>query len=336
VAAFIAVLAVVVVAAVWYEGGSRRRRLAAEELVALRDLELAQLIAASDEGFLAFDASGTITAWSVNAEHLFGWGAEQVVGKRVTDTLIPALHRKAYEVGLANFVPGTDSAIVGRRVETTALHRGGHEFPMAMMIWARPDGGFGAFARAVSDVAVAPGPDEAPASVLLTDPLTSLGNRQLLEKDLGVYGGQVARYGLRSCIALIDIDDLKGFNERYGRAAGDEAIVAVAERLASGSRSGDSVYRVGGDEFICLLAEQTLETGAIAVERMVHSIAALAIPHGGSPTGLLTVSTGLALLDAEHLKATGDLLMEAEGALERGKGHEPSSEQPSGDDASPS
>ena len=332
-AAFIAVVAVVVVAAVWYEGGSRRRRLVAEALVARRDLELAQLIAASDEGFLAFDASGAITAWSTNAERLFGWSAEQVTGKGVTDTLIPALHRKAYEAGLSHFVPGTDSAIVGRRVETTALHRDGHEFAMAMMIWARPDGGFGAFARALSAAPAGTEPDEAPVSAVLTDPLTSLGNRQLLEKDLGVYGGQVARYGLRSCIALIDIDDLKGFNERYGREAGDEAIITIAERLASGSRSGDSVYRVGGDEFICLLAEQTLETGAIAVERMVHSIADLAIPHGGSPTGLLTVSTGLALLDAEHLKATGDLLMEAEGALERGKGLEPNPGQSSGDDS---
>ncbi len=109
--------------------------------------------------------------------------------------------------------------------------------------------------------------------------MTSLGTRQLLEKDLATYEGQVARYGLRSCIALIDIDDFKRFNERYGRDWGDAVIVAIADRLASRSRSGDSVYRVGGDEFICLLPEQSLETGAIAVDRMRRSIDELAIPR---------------------------------------------------------
>lgn len=278
------------------------------------DRDLAQVIEFSDESFLSFDASGVITAWSTNAEHLFGWSATQVIGKGMTDTLIPVLHRKAYENGLAGFRAGSDSAIVGQRVETTALHRDGHEFAVAMIIWARDGDGFSAFAHDASSAALT-GDDVAQVSVSLTDPLTSLGNRQLLEKDLGVYEGQVARYGLRSCIALIDIDDLNGFNDTYGREAGDEAIIAVAERLASRSRSGDSVYRVGGDEFICLLPEQTLETGAIAVNRMCRSIEELAIPHAGSPTGFLSVSTGLALLDAEHLKATGELLKDAEAAL---------------------
>ena len=328
-AVFFAVLAaLVVVVALWREAGSRRRRRDAEDLVARRDVELAQVIESTDESFLSFDASGAITAWSARSEKLFGWSAAQVIGQSMTDTLIPVLHRKAYEIGLANYVPGTDSAIVAKRVETTALHHDGHEFPVAMMIWAREDGGFSAFARDASIATVDEGPGEGGrASVSLTDPLTSLGNRLLLEKDLGVYEGQVARYGLRSCIALIDIDDLKGFNDRYGRAVGDEAIVAIADRLASRSRSGDSVYRVGGDEFICLLPEQTLETGAIAVNRMCRSIEELAIPHEGSSTGILSVSTGLALLDAEHLKATGDLLKEAEGALDRGRGLEPEDDE---------
>lgn len=94
--------------------------------------------------------------------------------------------------------------------------------------------------------------------------------------------------------------------------SGDEVIVAIAERLAGRSRSGDAIYRVGGDEFICLLSEQTLETGAIAVNRICRSIAELAIPDEDSPTGVLTVSAGMAFLDAEHLKASGELMKDAE------------------------
>ncbi len=154
----------------------------------------------------------------------------------------------------------------------------------------------------------------------LTDPLTSLGNRRLLEKDLAVYEGQIARYGMRSCVALIDIDDFKNFNDRYGSEAGDKAIVAIAERLANRSRSGDSVYRVGGDEFFCLLPEQSLETGSLAVNRIRQSIEELAIPHEGSPNGFLTVSAGLAVLDAENLKSTDELIADAESDLGRARG----------------
>jgi diguanylate cyclase (GGDEF)-like protein len=154
-----------------------------------------------------------------------------------------------------------------------------------------------------------------PATRPLTDALTRLGTRQLFERDLAVYEGQVARYGLHVCIALIDIDEFGSFNDRYGHERGNEILVAVAERLTSRSRSGDCVYRIGGDEFICLLPEQTLVTGANAVDRMKRSIQELAIPFEGSPSGIVTVSTGLALLDAEHLKTSGELLKEAGAAL---------------------
>jgi diguanylate cyclase (GGDEF)-like protein len=154
-----------------------------------------------------------------------------------------------------------------------------------------------------------------PATISFTDPLTSLGTLQLLEKDLATYEGQVARYGLRSCIALIDIDNFKEFNARHGHDTGNAVIVTIAQRLASRSRSGDSVYRIGGDEFICLLPEQTLDTGAIAVDRMKRSIDELGIPFDGSPTGFVTVSAGIALLDAQHLKTWPELLKDAETAL---------------------
>ena len=156
---------------------------------------------------------------------------------------------------------------------------------------------------------------EEPAAISFTDPLTSPGTLQLLEKDLATYEGQVARYGLKSCIALIDIDNFKDFNERHGHDTGNAVIVTIAQRLASRSRSGDSVYRIGGDEFICLLPEQTLDTGAIAVERMKRSIDELAIPFDGSMTGFVTVSAGIALLDAQHLKTWPELLKDAEAAL---------------------
>jgi diguanylate cyclase (GGDEF)-like protein/PAS domain S-box-containing protein len=313
-------LALTVIVGVWYGAPARHRLLDAETLAATRERDVAEILDASSEAFVSFDANGVITSWSSNAEQLFGRSAPEVMGKSMTDTLIPVLDRPAFENSLGDWRVGTQSAFIGHRVETTALHYDGHELSVEMMIWARRIGGFNAFVREVTSGAHAePVVLDSGATTPLTDPLTSLGNRQLLEKDLAIYEGQVARYGLRSCIALIDIDNFKRFNDRYGREKGDEVIVAIADRLASQSRSGDAVYRVGGDEFICLLPEQTLETGAIAVSRMCRSIAELAIPDEDSPTGVLAVSAGMALLDAEHLKASAELMKDAEASLIRSR-----------------
>jgi diguanylate cyclase (GGDEF)-like protein/PAS domain S-box-containing protein len=316
---FLAVLlAFTFILSFWIGARAQRRLHEAQALAATREREVADILNASSEAFVSLDAEGAITSWSSNAERLLGWSAPEVMGKKMSDTVIPEDHRRAYEENINTWSAGTRSAIVGHRVETAALHRDGHEQSVEMMMWARRNGGFNAFIHEI-DGAAPEQPDvpDRRAATVLIDPLTSLGNRQLLEKDLAIYEGQVARYGLRSCVALIDIDNFKRFNERYGREKGDEVIVAIAEQLTSHSRSGDAIYRVGGDEFICLLPDQTLETGAVAVARIRRNIAELAIPDEDSPTGFLTVSAGLALLDVEHLKASAELLKDAESSLFR-------------------
>jgi diguanylate cyclase (GGDEF)-like protein len=155
-------------------------------------------------------------------------------------------------------------------------------------------------------------------AIALLDPLTSLGNRRALQADLEMLEARVARYGHQSCMALIDIDFFKGYNDGYGHLAGDEAIMAVANQLKQQARAGDAVYRYGGDEFICLFPQQSLETGGIAVERMRLGVENLAIAHTGSPHGQLTISAGLA--SADQGKSASDLVNEADAALYRAKG----------------
>jgi diguanylate cyclase (GGDEF)-like protein len=157
-------------------------------------------------------------------------------------------------------------------------------------------------------------------AIALLDPLTSLGNRRALQADLEMLEARVARYGHQSCLALIDIDFFKGYNDTYGHLAGDEAIMAVANQLKQRARAGDAVYRYGGDEFICLFPQQSLETGGIAVERMRLGVEKLAIDHVGSPHGQLTISAGLALVSADQGKSASDLVNEADAALYRAKG----------------
>ena len=127
------------------------------------------------------------------------------------------------------------------------------------------------------------------------DAPTGLGNRLRLAEDLEALCGRVARYGHVYCVALFDIDNFKGYNDGLGHLSGDEALRAVARALHQGIRSGDAVYRYGGEEFLVLLPEQTLETAVLAAERLRAAVEALAIPHPAG--GVVTVSAGVAGLD---------------------------------------
>jgi diguanylate cyclase (GGDEF)-like protein len=111
----------------------------------------------------------------------------------------------------------------------------------------------------------------------LTDPLTKLANRRELERAF-------ARLPDRLPFAFVaaDLDDLKRINDRFGHAAGDAVIVAVASAIASVARKGDTVARVGGDEFSVLMLDATPN----AVERLgsrIHEALRHLNMHGGSP-----------------------------------------------------
>ena len=155
--------------------------------------------------------------------------------------------------------------------------------------------------------------------VSLRDALTGLGNRMALEEDLDQLQARVTRYGHRYCVALLDVDHFKAYNDTYGHQAGDQALRMVAAQIEQQARGGDAVYRYGGEEFLCIFPEQTLETATIAAERMRSSLEKLAVPHGDNAHGVLTMSGGLAILDSSGGKSVGEVLKEADEALYRAK-----------------
>lgn len=91
-------------------------------------------------------------------------------------------------------------------------------------------------------------------ALTLADPLTGLGNRRALERELGRSMLRSRRLGHPLALLYMDVDDLKRVNDRFGHAAGDETLRAVGHAVRKCSREGaDSGYRVGGDEFVLIV-----------------------------------------------------------------------------------
>lgn len=151
------------------------------------------------------------------------------------------------------------------------------------------------------------------------DPLTGLGNKRALEDDLDFLEARVTRYRHRYCIALIDVDHFKSYNAAFGRQAGDRMLQAVASQLKTESRRGDAIYRYGGAEFLCVFPEQSLATGIQVVERMRAAVERMAVRQAGEDGALLTVSAGVAVMDAEHPRSARVVIKEADRSLRRAK-----------------
>jgi two-component system cell cycle response regulator len=123
------------------------------------------------------------------------------------------------------------------------------------------------------------------------DALTGLGNRHRLDEDLAAMQARAERYGHRWCVALLDLDRFKGYND--GAVSRANALLRrVTRTLSETVRGGDTVYRYGGEEFLVLLPEQTLETAALAAERLRAGVERLAVPHADG--GVVTISAGVA------------------------------------------
>jgi diguanylate cyclase (GGDEF)-like protein len=106
------------------------------------------------------------------------------------------------------------------------------------------------------------------------DALTPLLNRRAMMRELGRIRTFGQRYGATASLVYFDLDGLKSVNDRFGHAAGDAALKAVAERLNANVRESDIVGRMGGDEFAVILvqadravAETKAQSLARAIER---------------------------------------------------------------------
>lgn len=112
---------------------------------------VAELFDAAIDAVILMDPSGLISAWNHRAEETFGWTVDDVIGRRLSDLVIPHEQRLRHERGLrrANRDHGR---LLGQRLRMTALHRDGHEFPVELTIIALGDGPTRSYAGFVRDL----------------------------------------------------------------------------------------------------------------------------------------------------------------------------------------
>lgn len=148
----------------------------------------------------------------------------------------------------------------------------------------------------------------------LTDPLTNVGNRRLLDESLPREISRAVRTGYKFCLAMADIDHFKRVNDSHGHEAGDKVLAAFGDLLRRQTRPTDIVTRFGGEEFVVMMPHTALEQALVVAERMRTELAGTLIEPLTAP---VTASFGVAeLLANEQGNA---LLHRADQALYKAK-----------------
>ena len=106
----------------------------AEKALLASETRLKAIIDSALDAIVTMDENGLITGWNVRAEAVFGWSAAEVIGHSMSTTIIPPQHRQAHKQGLARFLSAGEGPILNQRLEITALHRNGDEFPVELAV----------------------------------------------------------------------------------------------------------------------------------------------------------------------------------------------------------
>ncbi|HTN41667.1 MAG TPA: GGDEF domain-containing protein [Asticcacaulis sp.] len=114
-----------------------------------------------------------------------------------------------------------------------------------------------------------------------SDVLTPTLNRRAFLREVHRAMADCRRYGEEACLLYLDMDSFKSINDAYGHAAGDAALVYVAETLNASVREGDSVGRMGGDEFAVLLRHADLKSARIKAMRLEAELMMGTYEHNG-------------------------------------------------------
>jgi diguanylate cyclase (GGDEF)-like protein/PAS domain S-box-containing protein len=150
------------------------------------------------------------------------------------------------------------------------------------------------------------------------DALTGLPNRLLLSDRMAQAMIQSKRRGTKVLVAYLDLDNFKAINDQYGQATGDHLLIALGQRINDHLRDGDTLARIGGDEFVAVLADfDSVESVLPLVSRIV---AAASEPFELNGSTICTsTSVGITLFPQDVQMDAEQLLRQADQAMYQAK-----------------
>ncbi|NUK01011.1 PAS domain S-box protein [Streptomyces lunaelactis] len=131
--------------------GAEGARSREETLRALQG-QARSIIDTARDAFVSINQQGEVIDWNQSAENLFGWTRQEMLGRTLTETIIPERYHDSHVAGLQRVLAGGEPHVIGNQVEVTALHRNGRELPVELGVWRQESAAAGCFNAFIRDV----------------------------------------------------------------------------------------------------------------------------------------------------------------------------------------
>ncbi len=273
------------------------------------------MVESADDAIVSKTLDGTITTWNPAATRLYGYAAEEVIGKPIA-LIVPPDHRDELTGVFESLRRGEHI----EHYETTRMRKDGTRVEVSMSISPILDAdGHPVGATTITrDITYRRQAERQLLRGALRDAVTDLPNRASFVERLSQALARTRRDSdYRFGVLFVDCDHFKVVNDRLGHAAGDRLLVEIAGRLQSSVRPADVVARLGGDEFTLLLEEVAgLPQVEQVARRVLDSLAAPFFLEGREVRA--TASIGVVLSEPDYEQAQ-DMLRDADLAMYRAK-----------------
>ena len=271
----------------------------------------------ASEGILILRPNGTIVAVNQSFALMHGYQPEEMQNLNLRELDTPAT---------AHGLPGRLQRILAGETltfEVEHFHKDGHILPLEVtssLIVSNGESLLQAFHRDITERRLS---QDRINSLVYYDPLTNLPNRRLLMDRLTQAGAAGARHQNWSAMLFVDLDNFKSLNDTLGHLQGDSLLTQVAQRLGACVREGDTVARLGSDEFVVILEDLSKTEIEAATQTKTISEKILArlnqeyqldqgIYHG-------SCSIGITLFSGHRQESNEELLKRAELAMYQAK-----------------
>lgn len=127
-------------------------RKRAEEALRQNEERTRLIVESALDAVITMNTQGLITGWNPQAQTIFGWSREDAIHRRLAETIIPPQYREAHHQGLQHFLATGEGPVLNKRIEITALHRDGHEFPVELTISPLRSGDTFTFSAFIRDI----------------------------------------------------------------------------------------------------------------------------------------------------------------------------------------
>ena len=294
---------------------SERKR--AEQALHKSEALYRTLIETSPESVIVTDQQGVIVMANRRTKELLRLETvEGLLGGNALNFVVAEDQERLRE----SFAAALGTRVV-ETVEFTLIRQDGETFPAELSVSRLVDEGgeVSGFIAISRDVTERKSAEATIRHLAFHDPLTGLANRSLLIEELTRAAIRLDPEAGKLAVLYMDLDGMKGVNDTFGHSTGDQVLRIVAQRMQRLIRACDVLARVGGDEFVLVLGDLSLEGQVVAVaQRILHAVREPFVFDG--TTCHLSASIGIAIYpDAgRDIEA---LLRNADGAMYEAKEH---------------